>query len=391
MITVIYITKGKITGVKVDEKKFVLSEPFELGWNTNTLDMSLSQIISTLKARKIRVLMDDSLSYILRISIPSNLNSQEERRIISDKIQETIPEVLQDRDWDYKDIQFNVSKGRDLNSNREKEVIIFSPVKYVLELLSKAVLKIDVEVEAIEPVQLAITRNSNPMIGISLKDDIKGNDRETLNITIDKSRKINDFRDVLEKNSETTGGTVQKVELSGSNIISGEDMQKEVGKSQGKYVIAGLLIILIVSAMSFLGYFIYRDFIKKDETVETGTAEITETENVIPVAELSPATISEEKIVYKEFKAIIKNGSGISGEAQNAGNLLREIGFEQIDTGNADNYEYYETQVLVSDNLSETAISEIISALSKEYSVATKSGEIGDSEYDLEVIVGMRK
>lgn len=206
MIDVVFITKGKLVAAKVDERKLRINGSFELGWDNNTFDIAFSHIIEKLKTKKIRILLDDAYSYVLRVTVPTNLSDKEERIFVSQKIKEKIPEILLDRDWDYKEIQFNVSKNKDLDAGAvEKEVIVFSPVKYLMDLLASAIKKVGIDVEAIESVELALTRNTNPIIGTFLKVDINGSDKDILNIPIAttvsptiKGESFSEYESILE-------------------------------------------------------------------------------------------------------------------------------------------------------------------------------------------------
>lgn len=262
MIAIIHITKGKILGAKVDEKKLGVTDSYELGWDTNTLDLSLAQIIEKLRVKKIRILIDDSFSYVLRVNVAKNLRGIEERKYVSEKIKEKIPEVLHDDDWDYKEIRFNLSQGKENRDTKEKEVLVFSPVKYLMELISKAVVNLGIEVEAIEPVEIAATRNSNPVIGLALKDDISGNDKDVLNISLDKHGREEDFKDILL--SETSELQQQVVSSDGKGSVE-EKMaeESEIKSGKKKQVVKIILITIILIFISALGFLFYRDFSPK--------------------------------------------------------------------------------------------------------------------------------
>ena len=383
MINVIYIAKGKLIGAKVDERRLSVREPVELGWDANTFDIAMGQIVEKMQAGKVRILLDDAFSYLLRINVPGNLSEDEERKYISSRITDKIPEVLQDKDWDYKEIIFNISRGKDKDGTQNKEVIVFSPVKYLMDAITKTVVSLNLTVEAIEPVEISRTRNGNPLIGIALKEDIKGNDREVLNILIDKNRKEEDFKDVLSPENKNN----QPVGSEGTQAMTEIGEIKEVRGKRGSLVKFTIVIIAIV-IITIAGLFLYGKFsLKESEIKPVITADVPSTAPQLTVA----PTPAEEVINLSQYGVIVKNGSGVAGGAQNASDILLELGFEKIDTGNADNYGYKETFINVSENIPKNEVEKIIFALNKEYEVATEAGDIGDSEYDLEIIVGKRK
>lgn len=87
----------------------------------------------------------------------------------------------------------------------------------------------------------------------------------------------------------------------------------------------------------------------------------------------------------------MKNGSGVKGEAQNAVKLLEGVGFTQFDTSNASSYGYKKTEIVVKDGFPSKALDEIFNALNQEYDIASESSALQSSEYDVEVILGVRK
>src|SRR3989344_666459 len=301
MVTVIYITKDKLIGARVKENKLLISDNFELGWDANTFDISLGQIIEKLKSKNVRILLDNSLSYTLRLTIPFDLSHVEERRLISDKIKEKIPEVLRDEDWDYKEIQFNFASKNEQTGGKEKEVIVFSPVKHITELLRKAKVNLNFEIEAVEPVEIAQTRNANPVIGIALKDDIKGSDKDVLNISLEKGSDEGDFKEVM-------GGekpAVQEVKQNKTDDNKGEKIEVEDENKPGakKVIFTAFLILVILTFVSVLGFFIYRDFFAKKDAAKFEPPQITPTET--PQATNTP-TPEEESIDLTQYKINVR-------------------------------------------------------------------------------------
>jgi len=386
MVTVIYITKDKLIGARVKENKLLISDNFELGWDANTFDISLGQIIEKLKSKNVRILLDNSLSYTLRLTIPFDLSHVEERRLISDKIKEKIPEVLRDEDWDYKEIQFNFASKNEQTGGKEKEVIVFSPVKHITELLRKAKVNLNFEIEAVEPVEIAQTRNANPVIGIALKDDIKGSDKDVLNISLEKGSDEGDFKEVM-------GGekpAVQEVKQNKTDDNKGEKIEVEDENKPGakKVIFTAFLILVILTFVSVLGFFIYRDFFAKKDTAKFEPPQITPTET--PQATNTP-TPEEESIDLTQYKINVRNGSGIAGEAQSAVSLMAGIGFSQFETGNADSYGYLETEVSATEDFPQGLLEKITDVLDSEYNVSSGSAVLESSDFDVEVIVGARK
>ncbi len=89
------------------------------------------------------------------------------------KVAETIPEILENSDWDF------IETGEEGNFKKMK---VFAPHKDFLTNLTQAAVKSEFKIEAIEPESLAVLRNKDPMLGLALKTDIKGKDENVLNV-----------------------------------------------------------------------------------------------------------------------------------------------------------------------------------------------------------------
>ena len=385
MMTVIYISKDKLTGVKVDGGKQALYDRIELGWDTNTFDICLSKIVEKLQSQKMRVLLDNSLSYTLRLSIPPGLNETDERRLIAEKIREKIPEVLRDEDWDFREIQFNLTGKSKPIDGKEREIIVFSPVKYVTELLRKSKINLNLDIEAIEPVEIAQTRNANPIIGIALKDDMKGKDKDVLNINLSESKKEEDFKDVINTKAPVEPATSGEAYSQGSKEMA--EVEDNEAPSVKKVILTAFLILLIASFLSIFGYMVYRNFFAPKSEKTDATSEVSPTETIEPTITQQP---TPEVLDLTTYKINIKNGSGVAGEAQNVVAILESEGFTQFDTGNADSYNYGDTQVITKTDFPGLLIEQIVGALSDDYNVSSPSSTLSGSDYDVEITVGAR-
>lgn len=173
-LTILLITREKIkTTNVVMGRKPIVKDIAEYKWTAKTLTNVLLKIKEDLNPKSVRILLDDELSYVLTLNIPKELKLPDERAVVAEKIAERIPEILENDDWDFKEI--NQTKD-------EKEILVFAPVREFLETLNNAFYQAKLKIEVIEPVSVARKRNSNPIIGLALKQDIRGRDEEVLNI-----------------------------------------------------------------------------------------------------------------------------------------------------------------------------------------------------------------
>lgn len=84
----------------------------------------------------------------------------------------------------------------------------------------------------------------------------------------------------------------------------------------------------------------------------------------------------------------VLNGSGVAGEAGRASSLLEDVDFSDIDTGNADSFDYAATEISVKAGQGQL-LQSIQAALEDEYSIGQTDQELDpDSDYDAVIIVG---
>lgn len=136
------------------------------------------------------------------------------------------------------------------------------------------------------------------------------------------------------------------------------------------------------------------NLIKKDEGVEDAQTDRSTEDEVVEedmVEEEISKEVVEKDIVLSDYALQVQNGSGIAGEADLVAEILLAEGFEEIDTANADNYDYVETEVRLTESVSQKLYEEIERALNSDYLIASEAGVIDTtSDFDVIVIVGER-
>lgn len=377
---IIVLTKDKVYGTVVDLKAKKIVKSIELGWTSETLELALGQLKKELKILSARILFGQEVSYVVKFEIPGGLQNAEERKYISQKMSEKIPEALTDSQWDYKELRFKVSEKTGEGSET-KDVIVFSPVGNVLKVLEKAILTVGIEVEAMEPEEIAKTRDSNPIVGLALKEDIKGSDAGVLNIKPES-------KEEMEKEAERRLTSMDSSEIGNMEVV-GAEPEKEVKYTENrpnkfrKIIILLLLLLFPVLAAIFILFSFRRPTSTTSEkSVVTGVVSLSPSPTLTPEPTVTQINISEIKIQ-------VQNGSGIKGEADYAAGILKEAGFEIIETGNADSYGYQETIVRLTSGLSDEVFIKLSEALEATYVIASESGEL--EEYAVVIIVGRRK
>ena len=164
------------------------------------------------------------------------------------------------------------------------------------------------------------------------------------------------------------------------------------GKKGPRINLKFLLLFVGIAAISGVvvgGVIYFNSRVSKEpvkETVEEPTP-IPEVEMVKEEEEMV-----EEEVNLGEFSARVLNGAGIPGEAAKVKSTLADAGLEEIDTGNADSYDYEKTEVSLKESTPEGVYKAIEEALSGGYDVTKSETPLSDdSEYDVEVVVGTRK
>lgn len=148
-------------------------------WTAETLSELVTSMVSKLKAKKVRLLLGKDVSYVVKFEISKALKSKEMRTVVFDKLQEVVPEDLNNTEWDYR---LTGSKDEELYN-----VVAFAPVLVVYQQITEVINDLQLDVEAVEPEEVAETRNKNPIIGLALKKDVDGKDSSTLTLEIPKS------------------------------------------------------------------------------------------------------------------------------------------------------------------------------------------------------------
>lgn len=159
-----------------------------------------------------------------------------------------------------------------------------------------------------------------------------------------------------------------------------------------------ILAVLVVGGLVVGGIFFYRSrgaTPKAEETDMKDKASQPDEEKP-EVLEASPTgsitQIQEEEaaaVKLADYAVQVLNGSGIAGEAGNVKDLLEAEGFEKLDVGNADSYDYTDTEVRMKKNTPKEVFETIKSAL-KDYTVV-EGDKLEEEKNDVMVIVGQKK
>lgn len=166
------------------------------------------------------------------------------------------------------------------------------------------------------------------------------------------------------------------------NFIIDQSKNQENKKINYFFIIFSILIFVFI--FFFIFFFI---FLKNKKNRNLSEKNINKKiENKINKNFLSPTP----NIIFdkKQIKIEILNGSGIPGQAQKMADYLKEKGYENIKTGNAENYTYEKLNIFIKKDLEK--FEEILkNEIEKDYPEASFSNTL-DKEYnfDVKIIIG---
>lgn len=155
-------------------------------------------------------------------------------------------------------------------------------------------------------------------------------------------------------------------------------------------------LVLAIGAVTIGGIVVSRKSLEKQtEIPEVATI----VESIITPTQSQEATQSattsaspsEEQVNLSDYSAQVLNGSGKVGEAGKAGDILEAEGFEGIKLGNADSYDFTDTQVSLKQGTPKFVFDAIESALKSDYAVKKVDALDEDSEFDVVIIVGSKE
>lgn len=148
-----------------------------------------------------------------------------------------------------------------------------------------------------------------------------------------------------------------------------------------RWVVVLILVLLTAGGTAFGGYY----FLNKPNSQSESNEQVSPAPLVSPTTEPSPTPVDLATLKLK-----ILNGSGAPGEAGRVESLLQTVGFGKAETGNADSYDYEQTQIEVNEHISEAITQTLIEALAA-YELEPVKISSGAAEFDISIIVGSTK
>ncbi len=200
---------------------------------------------------------------------------------------------------------------------------------------------------------------------------------------------INTLVHTAENNLQTQ--TEKPVILTQTPVQVVENPESNSPKKSGK--LSNLIIAIIASIVGILvligGVYAAKYFIDKSNKENKQPPTSGQTTPIPPPTTPKPTPVPtpEPEIDLSTLKVKVLNGSGIKGEASRASSMLKDMGFEDIKVGNADNFEYIETEISYKPDY-ENLIEKISQEADGKYDIV-KGEELKETnKYDLIITLG---
>ena len=230
---------------------------------------------------------------------------------------------------------------------------IFATNKKIFKLLTEILESLDCEVKAIVPITL-----------FKEKYKIDGE------LTADLAKKISSEENLLKRGNflEDTPETP-----------SGEHSSKiKLGLFLGiiLLILVGIALLLIRSNLI--------ENLKKESKVKLVSEVKKEgSESALPLESTKSGEIAKE-----ELKIQVLNGTGIAGQAGKIKDMILELGFKEVETGNAEGTEESKTIVVFSQKVDSSSQEEIVDELEKIFASVSVKEATQAAEFDIIVTTG---
>lgn len=146
----------------------------------------------------------------------------------------------------------------------------------------------------------------------------------------------------------------------------------------------GKVVLLVVIILLILGGATWYLFSRREETIEFTNDAITS----VPVEQTpTPGKVMIDK---STLKIQVLNGTGTPGDAGKLEKAVNDLGYSEVVTGNAENYDYKIAEVTFSSDFPENYRDEIIQVLNGLYS-EVKVGNESLGEFDAILITAIAK
>ncbi len=161
-------------------------------------------------------------------------------------------------------------------------------------------------------------------------------------------------------------------------------------KPKTKFIIGLIMILVVLAGIVVGGILVYNNAMVDNTSPqpETNIQEQVNPPDQTPIPTVAPDASPAAELDKSEISIQVLNGSGVAGAAGGVEDILSGADFENISTGNADNYDYQETEISVKAGQTDL-LQELRQLLAEDYTLGTTDQALeATSEYDAVIIVG---
>lgn len=189
--------------------------------------------------------------------------------------------------------------------------------------------------------------------------------------------------------------TTQAVGLS-EDVLSDESeapdsiTPQEESPGGNRFILIGLVIIVVCTLIAG-GIYVYQKAMKEaSKPPEASETTPPPTSPAEKESEASPTPSLAAELKREDLKIQVLNGTGVPGVAAKAQAYLEGLGYQGIGAGNADNYDYEETEISIKAD-KEEYLDLLLADLESEYTVSTQTAALDEaSDFDAVVTIGKK-
>lgn len=204
---------------------------------------------------------------------------------------------------------------------------------------------------------------------LSKKIAVRSKKSEDFGLTLDSSRDIPKAENQIRKALNIDGEIADDIKVS------------LFDKSSIWFL---FIFVFLLLGMAALGFVYLRDK-RVDSNIRVSSQVTEET-----VTTVSPIPTQRPEPNLSDYKSQVLNGSGVAGAAKEVSDALEEKGFEKIDTGDANSYNYIDTEVSLKEDVSPDLF-EVLKSILEQYNLKEVKSLEDAKEYDIVIIVGSKK
>ena len=329
----LFRNKGILYSVGNNDKETL----FGFEWDDNEgLGQFLKKVKETVKSRKIKILLDDNICYFFKLKTKSAQKIDQE--LVFQKISKEVPEDLTLSDWTFKEI---------VDNDKNIQLIAFAPIKQFNDYFQTQIEQLSLSVDLMAPLRLVSENGEDPIIALVKEGEVE--------IKAEESKTLDSNRGFVVDNN--------------------------------KFNYKAMIVFVCSVVVILIGVFGFFYFNQSSGEIKSPVEESSQMIEQSPSIEPTMTPSLNEKIAREEISIKILNGSGAVGLASQAEAVLLDLGYKNIEIGNAENYDYQLGVIRVKED--ESAVSLLIREdLKGDYSFEEEDEVLSEtSPYDVIIVI----